>query len=734
MTTTASPKASPPPSWLGDSVIARGDLNADLLQLPALAADKSKVVRMAIDDYRVRKKRGERLTRSAFAGQFPPYQRSLARELQIVDFELANPDLIDEATSVAAQALSQTPPWPEVGDRLLGFTLLERLGEGGFSRVFLASESALGDRPVVVKISLEGKDQPDAAAEAETLGRLRHENIVPIHSVQKDTLSGFTVVCMPFLGRATLWNILDLVDSFRPRPCTAQVILKAVDIQADEESQRIVPSQMLREGSYVDGVLEMGIHLAQGLAFVHERKIFHRDLKPSNVLVRRDGRPMLLDFNLSFDQRSRSKKQMLGGTLLYMSPEQLEATDSRRHSRTCLLDARADLFSLGVILYELLAGKHPFVDGHALPDDLKEREIRNLLEEKQTAGAPSLRQANCQVDGFLADVVEKCLAKDPGRRFASAAELADSLERCLSPARRLRRWLIRHPGAPWIGTALFLFVMAISTFLFVMRRPYAERQLEDGIHALQAGRYADAVAFLDRSLAGHESVLGRMARGRAYAKLGKFSDAVADFSEADKMETSGHKKACIAYCYSRLMPPLHDLAIGTYRKAIDAGYATPIIHNNLAFSLLKKADDYEAKKYLRWAIERDPRFQMAYANFVLAELTTAKAGLSKRFKVTREGLRALEKAFATGPISGPLHHDAARFFTLAGHLETRWEDLALEHAKKAVEHGVNPTTLLTDANLQSLRAKLAHLTSLRPLTGPAAPMDRVQDPFLSIED
>ena len=103
----------------------------------------------------------------------------------------------------------------------------------------------------------------------------------------------------------------------------------------------------------------LGAQLADALAFLHRRTIYHRDLKPSNVLLCPDGRPMLLDFNLSADPRAG--RERFGGTLPYMSPEQVLATfDPERGAAP--VDGLSDLFSLGVILFELLAGRQPFGD------------------------------------------------------------------------------------------------------------------------------------------------------------------------------------------------------------------------------------------------------------------------------------------------------------------------------------------------------------------------------------
>ena len=117
-------------------------------------------------------------------------------------------------------------------------------------------------------------------------------------------------------------------------------------------------ARRLRGLGYVPAVLWLVARVADGLAHAHERGILHRDLKPANILFADDGEPLLLDFNLAADTKLRihASAAMVGGTLPYMAPEQLAAF---RDGRTAV-DARSDLYSLGVILHELLTGQHPF--------------------------------------------------------------------------------------------------------------------------------------------------------------------------------------------------------------------------------------------------------------------------------------------------------------------------------------------------------------------------------------
>src|SRR5262249_31749018 len=140
--------------------------------------------------------------------------------------------------------------------------------------------------------------------------------------------------------------------------------------------------------------------------------------------------------NVSLDPHN--PEQPLGGTLPYMAPEQLWATDPGLTATHGLVDARSDLFSLGVILYELLTGTYPF---GPLPTDLSRQELRLLLLERQRRGCQPVRRANRQVGRCLARVVERCLAYQPAERHQSATELSSALRRSLSWSHQLRHRL-----------------------------------------------------------------------------------------------------------------------------------------------------------------------------------------------------------------------------------------------------------------------------------------------------
>src|SRR5262249_55473618 len=157
----------------------------------------------------------------------------------------------------------------------------------------------------------------------------------------------------------------DLLDHAFPSggaapPHRAAIILETAHDSAHPGDPPLdaAPPAALARASYVEGVVWLGAQLADALAFLPSRKVYHRDLKPSNVLIGLDGRARLLDFNLAADVSTSPAR--LGGTLPFMAPEHIGASlaSGEQADKAPPPDGRADLFSLGVVLYELLTGSH----------------------------------------------------------------------------------------------------------------------------------------------------------------------------------------------------------------------------------------------------------------------------------------------------------------------------------------------------------------------------------------
>ncbi len=362
------------------------------------------------------------------------------------------------------------PVVPAIGSELLGFRVLAELGAGTFGHVYLARQEELAARLVVLKVA------PHLFDESRTLAQLQHANIVPIYSVHQ--AESFQAVCMPFAGTTTVADILTDLRKRAVLPDSGKYLQDRIEAEVvsrprmwgNEQSELCGERSCdlrppLASLSYVDVILWMATKLADGLAHAHARGIVHRDLKPANILLTDDGQPMLLDFNLSADSKldANTAAARVGGTLLYMAPEQLAAMQMGTRPG----DERSDLYSFGIILHEMLTGRHPFAPLYGPCSD-----VRYALG-KERRGPPDVRRWNQAVSPGTESIVRHCLEPDPSLRYRTARELHEDLRRQSehrplkyapesSLAERARKWIRRHPrlsfstGVVAAGTLLFL--------------------------------------------------------------------------------------------------------------------------------------------------------------------------------------------------------------------------------------------------------------------------------------
>ncbi len=407
--------------------------------------------------------------------------------------------------------------FPEVGTELLSFLLESELGRGAFSRVYLAKQRDLANRLVVLKISAE------SFAEADKIAQLQHANIVPIYSVHR--LGNLSAVCIPYFGAATLADVVSEIHGLSCSPQSGRAIvetLKACARRTQLKDRRVALNQdafqkhallddsdwdhtkgsgyegrlkSLSDLSYVEAVLWIGAKLADGLSHAHERGILHCDLKPANVLLADDGEPMILDFNLSEDlkQSINDREMHVGGTISYMAPEQIYALQHRTRSG----DARSDVYSLGVILFELLSGRYPFPirKGSSLNETL----TAMLHDRKQSP--QKVRSINPEATPAVESIIQRCLCADLLHRYQSAAELHEDLERHLkqlplryarepSLVERARKWTRRHSRLTSI-IGVLLLVLIISFAFQIHQKRLRVRAAEAEIRDLmQAGQQA----------------------------------------------------------------------------------------------------------------------------------------------------------------------------------------------------------------------------------------------------
>lgn len=576
-----------------------------LREHPEIERHRSLVIDLAVEEYCLRRDRGEAVDPIPFAAQFPTVGEALAPVLKYY---------LDSEQDFQPVPASSARKWPRTGECIAGCLLLHLLGRSNAARVFLASEMAVGQRLVVLKIAAHN------TREARTLGRLQHPNIVPILSVTADCDSSpansvtpsRTVFTMPFLGVTTLADVVRTLWSNGSRPETSALIKKLAASGNLNEcvSDGFMPSYGMREFTdYNSTIVRIIADIADALQYAHDSGIAHRDIKPSNILLTPTTAPLLMDFNASSDIATHSDSAI--GTIPYMAPEQLELLvgepksanivanrqknlrkDSRKHSSSdgneISRDLQAaccdfvsvpsdsvaanfvasDIFSLGTVLYQLLTGRLPFgdcVDEVSLVDQARVQYSRQHTR-------PLVRDAtNSHVPPEVFDIIDRCLSPIPGHRPPTAAalavELRSYLDRQLGAAERLKK---SSKLRAWLAGVFAICLVISCLTAAVLCSP--ERDLYgEGIALIQSGHaqksvvvLTDAIDQIDREVALNaihapeqaEQGLQRrvkylFARGQAYSRLGLWGQAEVDFQRAMAKNGAPRILVCNAYAKSQ---------------------------------------------------------------------------------------------------------------------------------------------------------------------------------------
>jgi eukaryotic-like serine/threonine-protein kinase len=326
-----------------------------------------------------------------------------------------------------------------IGKTISHYRIVEKIGEGGMGMVYLAEDTRL-KRTVALKflppgLTEDAESKERLIREAQTASALQHHNICTIHEIG-ETTDGRLFICMEHYEGGTLKDLLSGIRGDAKTPMPA------------------------------DRVVDIAVQISNGLSKAHEKGIVHRDIKPANIMITDDGVVKILDFglakNLGNRQITRTGRTM--GTLAYLSPEQASGKK---------VDHRTDIWSLGVVIYEMAVGKLPF------EHDADAAVLYSIMDKPPIP--PS--RTGVSVPAVLEGVILKCLQKDPEGRYQTADAIAADLSRIwkesgresagsrADPAGRLPRIRIPIRRAPvrgrtlWFAGTALLLILGVSLIL-----------------------------------------------------------------------------------------------------------------------------------------------------------------------------------------------------------------------------------------------------------------------------
>ncbi len=560
-----------------------------------------------------------------------------------------------------------------VGQQILHYHVLEKLGEGGMGSVFRAHDTRL-DRDVALKFVSDGTDKPTVRErflrEARAASRLSHPNIVGIHYIESSDQGDFIV--MEYVEGRSLSDLMAAGD---------------------------VPSET---------VVALAREIAGGLAAAHDAGIVHRDIKPDNIVVTKDGHAKILDFGIAHlsgaDRLTRTQATV--GTLAYMSPEQARGEE---------VDARSDLFSFGAVFYELATGQSPFRAEYAAATIFK------ILNEDP----PPVSRFRSDLPDAFREVVSTCLSKDRENRMGSAGEIVDLLaegslaseviqadpaDASLGVVGTESRERSRYGRAAIIASVVIGLVAIVAVGYIRMSQPASEDQ-SIAVMRFVNGTGDEDVDFLCSGIA--ESLINRLSpvpglkvisRASSFAvqelvndpaELGKRLDVRTvllgrlerrgeDLSISAELVDTGENRQLWGEKYRRPSREVFDLEdeiatsiAQTLRGKLTAGVQQAVqrhaSENSEAYELYLKGNFVlneqrgtlsEALEYFRAATNLEPGFSLAWSGMAQVLAIQAYLTIGTREELLDDAKTAMANALRLDPSSSEAHNAAGmiRFY------------------------------------------------------------------------
>lgn len=413
-----------------------------LQQFPELEGAGNVPLELIHEELQVRMQAGDRVTEQEIERRFPQQAAAICELVGGLAVEgtptctyFVETHQVDQAASGAdtdVKLVADVVPTFQPGGTIDDFQLLTTLGSGAFAQVFLARQMSM-ERLVALKISDQKGSEP------QTLAQLEHSNIVRVYDQRVAADSKTRLLYMEVVPGGTLQEVVRRVRHAKKQERNGKLLLESIDQQLSSSSAPVPTDSAnrhwLAEASWPMVVCQLGRQLAEGLAYAHEKGVMHRDIKPANVLLTPEGTPKLADFNVSYNggRAGESPEDTFGGSLVYMSPEQLQACHPVLGGSPQMVRGASDVYSLGVMLWELLCGERPFADEPAGESGELAR-IQRMADQRHYADFTKMSERlprDCPES--LRQVLFRCLQPRKAERYQSADEVARALRLCLTP-------------------------------------------------------------------------------------------------------------------------------------------------------------------------------------------------------------------------------------------------------------------------------------------------------------
>ncbi|MCL4204332.1 MAG: protein kinase [Pirellulaceae bacterium] len=511
-------------------------------------------IEQVAEEYLERRRHGEKPSVDEYARRYP----ELADEIRELFPTLA---MLEDCASAGGKPTGSPPgdDWRLLSEPIGEYRIIREIGRGGMGVVYEAEHQTLRRRVALKLLPRDAAAHPSSLArflrEARAAGRMHHSNIVSVFEVGVHHDRHF--YAMQYIHGQNLDAVIEELRQLRRLERTRQGLdatqpdqvasdprgelgrtvagdLLTGEFRQPREEDAAEPpvstsSEFTKDGNsnegYFQRVARVGLQVAEALDYAHRHGILHRDIKPSNLILDTSGTVWVTDFGLAKQEGDDfTHTGDVVGTLRYMAPERLQGRG----------DARSDLYSLGLTLYELIT----------LRPALDSSDRAGLIRQIESDNPPPLRQLAPQVPRDLETIVLKTIEKSPAHRYRSAAELAEDLRLFLADrpilarrslwAERVWRWCRRNPVPALLASCVgaLLLLLAVGSLAFaVLATRQSQRLATETRRAIQAEE--QAVLAKDEAVRRlYEARLGQARAGRWSARLGQHFETLASLRQA----------------------------------------------------------------------------------------------------------------------------------------------------------------------------------------------------------